>query len=187
MDELKEKLNQLLDALSRLSPREQLAVGVGVVVFIVMIVSIVGFSIKSSIATRERRITSLRSGVQEIAKMETTFQAAEKRKEAFVKQLEDNTINLRMKVGTIATEQNITIESITESGGSMGGKSSFTEEAIKVQVRRIGFVEMFEFFRRIESVSDLMYLREVQMRRRYDNAELLDVTFTVATIKAKEI
>jgi len=187
MDEIKEKLNQLLDALSRLSPREQLAVGAGVLMFIIMIISVIGFSIGSSIENSERRVKSLRAGVQDVEAMESSFQEAEKRKEAFMKQLDDNKINLRMKVGTIATEQNITIESITESGGSLGGKSSFTEEAIKVQVRRIGFVEMFEFFRRIEGMSDLMYLREVRMRRRYDNAELLDVTFTVGTIKAKEM
>ncbi len=186
MKELQAKIDQLLDALGRMSPREQLFVGIGVASFIVFVVVLVSFSIRNSLAIKQKRVAALKRGVAEIAAMEDEFKQAQARKEAFIRQLEQNKINLRSKIGTIATELGITIDSVDDASGSLSSKSNFKEKVIKISVRKIDFVDMFEFFKRIESVSDLLYIKNVKIRRRYDNPEQVDVTFYVATIVPKE-
>jgi len=186
MQAIKDKINQLLTMLSRLGPREQAMVALGSVGAVAVLVAIISISIGASISQSEKKIKELRVGLSDILAVERTYRKAVERKERFVETLKDNKVDLSTAVGKIAAEMGLEIDSITNTSGSLGAKSSFREDAIKVQMRKVGFVDLFDLFNRVDSMSELIYIKEVSMKRRYDDPQSTDLTFVVATVKLKD-
>jgi len=185
MKAIKTQVSKLWDAFERLNPRERLFVGVGIIAMAFFVVSLAAIGVKSALNKKKAQIEALRGGVIEISALEDAYKAALQRKEAFLKQLEANKGKLRGRIGTIASARNINIDSVVDVQGTLGAKSAFQEEIIKVSIRKIGFPQLFDFFQNIEQVSDFLYLKNAQITRRYDNIDLVDVSFNVATIKPK--
>lgn len=183
MNLLRQKLEALEMVFERLSSREKvLVMGAtsGLIVFIVMFVS---FFINSSLKSLEDRVETKRDSYQSIQRYKQKFEIAKLNIENLKKQIRRNNDNrISQIIGEQAEKNGVTITQMSESGGAIDKKSKTREVKYKVDVKKAELGPLLAMLRAIENQSDLVFIKTMNMKRRYNNKSEIDVTFYVSTI-----
>ncbi|MCB1214639.1 MAG: type II secretion system protein M [Deltaproteobacteria bacterium] len=183
---LKDKLHleELSQRFFSLAPREQLAVliGIGLLVIFLLVLPITCAS--SKLSELENEMQDHQKNVAKIQQKIKEYESAQ----ALLHQLESSTksssqVQLTTLIESLANKHNIgsKIERLDEKEKETG--EGVGEKTLSVSMSQLSLSQLVEFFYFLEDQKDLkLKIQRLELKPRYDNRRLFDVTFEVVTL-----
>lgn len=187
MERLLELLGPAFEAYRRLSRQERQAVVLGAAALGVLLVLGVVWWVRAGFSAREQRIARARGDLVKVLEKRAVYDAAKKKREALGERVGANYANLRQTIPKMGEAAGIAaninrIDDISARGGS----GEFREEVFKVEVQKASFAKVFDFLKKVEAAGELVYVRNIEIRRRFDSVDLCDANLQIATLKRGE-
>jgi len=183
---IKERLNleELYQRFLALSPRGQILSGIGVALVVLLLIIMPVSCASSKLGKMEKQIANHEKNVSKVREKIREYQASQNR----VKQLEKTIqpkakIQLTTQLETLATKSGIggQIDSLKEKQGSLG--EDFEEVVVSVRMTKLPLSQLIEFLYEIEkNKTASLKIKRMQLKPRYDNRQLFDITFEVSTL-----
>ena len=89
--------------------------------------------------------------------------------------------NLRSTLETLASQSSVKVESMEPQAAAPG--EGYRESKVEVTLERVNLVQTVNYLDQIEKSPQVMTIKTLRMRKRPDNPELLDVSFTVSSFE----
>ncbi len=177
-------MRSLFAAFERLSGREQLMVLFMVVAIIGMIFGFGGFFINKDLKSKEKRIAAMTERLSKVADLRSDYQRRLNEQKRLAGEVRRNgKVRLGSYLENISKRSNIELTNSKSRNGEPTGSDQVKEEDEEVQIRNVSLDRLYEFLRQIEQGNRLVVIRRLKIRKRFDNAEMLDATVTVGTFK----
>lgn len=180
------KLGSLTAAFGRLSSREQLMVlfvGLGLC-FIVLFFG--GFVVSKDLRSKDVRITAKAKSLAEVGSLRTDYARRLASQNRLAEQIRQNGhVRLLSYLEEVGKAANVSLDNAAERGGQTFG-DLLKEESAEVRVSNVSMDRLYDFLRRIEEGNQLVKVRRLKVKKRYDNPQRLDATVTVGTFKTQE-
>jgi type II secretory pathway component PulM len=90
--------------------------------------------------------------------------------------------NLRTTLETLATQAAVKIESMEPQASP--ANETYKETKVEVALKSVSLDQAVTYLTGIESAPQVLSVKSLRMRKRPDQSELLDVTFTVSSFEA---
>lgn len=184
MLQVKDLLNQITVAFDNISPREQLLVLLMSLTICGMILGFGGYLVNRDLGRREARIAAKVGKLNEIGELRSDYKrrlAEQNRVAAEVRK--NNNVRLLSYLENLATEANLTLKGASERQGEITGSDAVKEEAAEVRIDDVSLDRLYDFLRRIEEGNQLIKVRRLKIKTRFDDKEMLDASVTVGTFK----
>lgn len=181
---MKERLKTIAAAFERLSAREQ-----GMVLFIVVAVfaAVVGFGgylVNKDLTARKVRIAASSEKLKEIAELRGDYQRRLAEQNRLAAEVKGNqSLRILSYLEELAKNAHIELGNAAERAGGATGSDQVKEEAAEVMVQNVSLDRLYEFLRQIEQGNPLVKVRQLKIKTRFDNKEMLDASVTVGTFK----
>jgi hypothetical protein len=185
---LKERLNldDLYQTFLALAPRQQIFAGVGVGLVLLLMIVIPISCAASKLGKLQTQITGHEKSVRQVIEKITEYKNAQARVGAVEGTIKPRSeVQLTTRLESIATKSGIgaNIDSLKEKPGTPG--EDFEELVVDVRMSKLSLSQVIEFLYGVESQKDLtLRINRMQMRPRYDNRQMFDVSFEVSTLVA---
>lgn len=168
-----------------LQPREQIialvVAGIVLLLVVIMPVSLAG----GKIASLEKTLSTGREQINDVVREIGDFNREKARLTSVEAQLKsgfDTSISTTLE--NLATQSGVkeNVDSLKER--PLVPSDIFDEASIDVRVTRITLSQLIDFLYKIESEkAKVLRVKQMQIKPRYDNRKLLDVSFQVSTFK----
>ncbi|MCK6544930.1 hypothetical protein L6R52_03620 [Myxococcota bacterium] len=181
---MKERIQAITAAFERLSAREQTLVLVLVVVLFGAVVGFGGYLVNKNLDLRKKRIAAKVEQLKVIAELRGDYQrrlAEQNRLAADVKN--NQSMRILSYLEELARNARIDLGNASERPGGATGSDTVKEEAAEVVVQNVSLDRLYEFLRQIEQGNPLVKVRQLKIKQRFDNKEMLDASVTVGTFK----
>jgi hypothetical protein len=181
---IKARLDAISAAFERLSQREQVMVLFLVVALLGIFLGFGGFLVKRDIDLRKKRIAAKIEKLKELGELKVDYQRRltdQNRLAADVKK--NQSLRILSYLEDLAKKSNVDLGNAAERSGPATGSDQVKEEAAEVMVQNVSLDRLYEFLRQIEQGNPLVKVRQLKIRTRFDNKEMLDASITVGTFK----
>ena len=161
-------------------------VGIAVVLLLLIIVPITCAS--SKLSQKEKRILNHSKNMDDLVSDLAEYQTVQNK----MKQMESqwaarSRISLSSTLESLSAQSGLdkNIDSIKEQPPSAG--DLITENSADVRLSRVGLSQLLDYLYKVESFQQgALKVGKIQLKPRYDNRQLFDVSFTVTTFSIKE-
>jgi hypothetical protein len=181
---IKSKLSQIAAAFERLSQREQVMVLFLAVALLGMFLGFGGFLTKRDLDLRKKRIAAKTEKLRELGELKVDYQRRlldQNKLSADVKK--NQNLRILSYLEDLAKKSNVDLGNAAERSGAATGSDQVKEEAAEVMVQNVSLDRLYEFLKQIEQGNPLVKVRQLKIRTRFDNKEMLDASITVGTFK----
>jgi len=183
------RIENVVAALERLSPREKYMVGGVAITFVFFVGFLVWLWVSSSLGSLERRITEKTGKLETILGLRQDFEQAkqdQRRSEDRIKkarniQLMGTLEQLAKQIGLNTTDMEMNPRSTASNP-----ESRIDEERVEVNLQRITIDRIIEFLERVEQKSETIAVRTLHIRKNFKDPSVLDVGFTVSKFQLKQ-
>ena len=180
---MREWIARLRAAFTGLAPRERLLVGsaAGLVAIALLYVGVLNPLLGAIARTGDRReaadqelhvMTRLRreyDGLQgRLADVERRIQTSPRG-------------NLRSTLENLARQASVAVESMEPQASPPGDR--YRESKVEVALEQVTLIQTVNYLHQIESSDQVLSVKSLRVRKRPDNPELLDVSFTVSSFE----
>ncbi len=180
-----------LDFYKKLSRRERIFSGVGILVVGLLLGYFLGVSpLLDKIKTVERLILKKENEIEEMTKLKKDFDELKgklRRIELKLNQQKGGFSLLSFLERTASTVQ------IRKNISSMRPQpmaiedQNFKEDSVEVRIENVSLLQIVEFLNAIEDASIYLRVKQVRLKTRYADPNFLDATFLVSSYKSKNI
>lgn len=161
-------------------------VGIAVVLLLLIIVPITCAS--SKLSQKEKKILNHSKNMDDLVSDLAEYQTVQNK----MKQMESqwaarSKISLSSTLESLSAQSGLdkNIDSIKEQPPSAG--DLLIENAADVRLSRVGLSQLLDYLYKVESFQQgALKIGKIQLKPRYDNRQLFDVSFTVTTFSIKE-
>lgn len=177
-------IDRIRSAFDNLSSREQVMVLSMFGALFFTVIGVGSFLIQRDLASRERRIEAKTKKLEEAAALRSNYQrrlAEQKRIASQVKR--NNNVRLLSYLEKLSQQSNVSLKNASERPGEATGSDSVKEEAAEVKISNVSLDRLHDFLKRIEEGNQLVKVRRLRIKTRFDNPEMLDAVITVGTYK----
>lgn len=189
---LRERLNfeELYHRFLAMEPRERILALVGLLIGLLLILFLPISCASSKIAKKERNILNHSKNMEELISKLREYQTLQGRMKAMESSWAARSkISLSTTLESLSTQSGLdkNIDSIKEQPPSVGEKDLLEEHVAAVRLSRVPLSSLVDYLYKIETFQQgSLKVRKLQMKPRYDNRQLFDVSFEVATSFLKE-
>lgn len=166
----------------RLAPRQRrlfvtfLAVSIG-------LASVFGtWWVFSSVSDLEEGNANIRDALSAIAKNRDIYLEAKARSEAQEQRIGTEPPQLTSDIETAAREEQIEIAESSERPTTPAGRR-YVEHDVDIKIREVGLQSLAKFMRRLETGPRLIFFTKLSIKRRFSDAEKLDVEATATAFE----
>lgn len=178
------RIQAVVAALERLSPREQVMVLFLIVAILGSVLGFGGYFINRDLQARKLRIAAKSLQLAEIAELRGDYQRRLTEQNRLSAEVKSNqSLRILSYLEELAKKSNVELGNASERGGSATGSDQVKEEAAEVLVQNVSLDRLHEFLRQIEQGNPLVKIRQLKIKTRFDAKEMLDASITVATFK----
>ena len=171
-------------AFDSLSSREQIMVlGMfGAILF--MIIGMGGYMIRRDLIARERRIEVKTKKLEEAAALRSDYQRRLGEQQRIAEEIKrNNDVRLLSLLESLSQQSNVSLKNALERPGESTGSDLVKEETAEVKITDVSLDRLHDFLKRIEEGNQLVKVRRLRIKTRFDNHEMLDAVITVGTYK----
>lgn len=170
-----------------LSQREQrVLLGAGIL-FVLMLLYLGVDSILDRYQKLEDKIVTKRGEVEKIARLRTQYMEAHRQLEEIKAKLDqmERGFSVLSFIEDLANKENI-----RENIGSVKPKKiplndTYDENIVELKIDNVSLSELVDFIYKVENSGQLLKVKRLRIKTRYDNRDLLNVTLQVTTYKKK--
>lgn len=181
---MRARLNALATGFERLSGREQGMVLFLALAFIGIIFGFGGFLVNRDLASRNKRIDAKSGQLRELAELRGDYQRRLAEQNRLATEVRGNQgLRILSYLEELSKKANIDLGNAAERPGNPTGSEQVKEESAEVMVQNVSIDRLYEFLRQIEQGNPLVKVRQLKIRTRFDNKEMLDASVTVGTFK----
>ncbi len=183
MEKLSQKLEELQMVFERLSGREKTLVLAMVGMAFVTLAFFGTYFINMSIDSLEDRVQTRKKSYEDILALKNRYDEAKKDIDKVKKAIERNmNTQVTQVIGNLAEENGIAVQRMTQARGEIDRQNMIREVSYRVELRKVELGPLMQMLEGIEKASDLLFVRNITMKRRYNNKSQIDMDFYVSTI-----
>lgn len=187
---LKEKLNveELYSHFLGLDSQQRNAAIAGIVVVLLLLIIIPITCASSKLSQKEKKILNHSKNMDDLVSDLSEYQTVQNK----MKQMESqwaarSKISLSSTLESLSAQSGLdkNIDSIKEQPPSAG--DLLVENSADVRLSRVGLSQLLDYLYKVETYQQgALKVTKIQLKPRYDNRQLFDVSFTVTTFTIKE-
>lgn len=169
-------MDQLRDRWENLSPRERrLVVALGIT-FVAVILIWIGLRIGDGLQAIEHKNTEIRKALTALQ----TYRASGARDTSAPEvALPDEPVKLETYLSKIADEVGVKIPAFNPR--TPVTRDDYTETSTRIEIRDVSIYELKDFLEKVESRSQLVVIKSLDIRRHFRDKEKLELSMVVAT------
>lgn len=181
---MKARLHAIAVAFERMSGREQAMVLLLVLAFIGALVGFGGYVVNRDLAVRNKRIALKLEKLKELAELRSDYQRRLSDQNRLANEVKQNQgTRILSYLEDLAKRAKVDLQNAAERTGPSTGSDQVKEEAAEVMVQNVSLDRLYELLRSIEQGNPLVKVRQLKIKTRFDNKEMLDASITVGTFK----
>lgn len=166
----------------RLAPRERRSVAALIIAVVIVAVLLSVYFVFSSISDLEEGNAKIREALAEIAKNRDVYLEAKSRSQAQEARIGVDPPQLTSDLEAAAREEGVQIAESNERPTSPAGRR-YIQHDVDLKLRDIDLQSLTKFLRRVETGPRLIYFSRLSIKRRYSEAEKLDVEATASAFE----
>ena len=180
---LKEWIARLAAAFGALAPREKLLVaGAGGLLAIALLYVAVVNPILGAIARTASRREAAEQEVHVMTRLRREYDSLQSRLADVERRIQTAPRgNLRTTLENLAREASVNVESMEPQAAPPGDR--YRESKVEVTLEQVNLVQTVDYLEKIQKTDQVLSVKSLRMRKRPDNPEVLDVTFTVSSFE----
>ena len=189
---LKERLNveEIYNQFLGLDPNQRILALVGTAIVLLLIIIIPISCASSKISKLERNVINHEKNMDDLVSKLKEYQSLQNRVKAVEGQWAGRSrVSLSTTLESLSAQSGLdkNIDAIKEQPPSMGEKDILEEHVAAVRVSRAPLAQAIDYLYKIESFPNAgLKVKKLQMKPRYDNRQLFDLSFEVSTFTLKE-
>lgn len=184
---MKSLIDNLIASFERLSSREQSMVLFMVLAVLAAAIGFSGWVIRADLAARNKRIEVKLEKLEQVASLRGDYQRRLAEQNALAAEVKSNSrLRILSYLEGLSEQANVTLENASERRGGATGSDRVREEAAVVEIKKVSIDRLNAFLRAIEDGNRLVKVRELDIRRNYEDDKMLDATVRVGTFKPTE-
>jgi hypothetical protein len=177
-------IENLVASFERLSKREQGMVTFLAVALFTLVVGGGSFLVSRDLDKREKRIAAKQAQLLELGALRMDYQRRLDEQQRLANQIrQNNGVRLLSYIEEIAKRSEIEMGNAQERNGELAGSTVLKEEAAEIAVKNVSIDRLYDFLKRLEEGNNLVKVRHLRVRKRFDNPKRLDATITIGTFK----
>jgi general secretion pathway protein M len=180
MDEL---LSRLRIQLQALTPRERILLGsVGLVAgVLVLYVAVVG-PVLSARQNARARVSTAEQELEAVLRLRGEYATASAAVSGVEQRIQQGpSSNLLTTLETLARNSSVKIESMEPQAASSSDR--YRETRVQLVLKGVSLSQTVNYLQQLETAPQPLSIKNLRLRTRTDNPELLDVTFTVSSFE----
>ncbi|MEA2699814.1 MAG: hypothetical protein QOI66_4085 [Myxococcales bacterium] len=166
----------------RLAPRERRSVAALVIAVLVVAVLLSIYFLFSSVSDLEEGNAKIREALTMIAKHRDEYMEAKTRSAANDARIGTEPPQLTSDLEAAAREEGVQIAESNERPVTPAGRR-YSQHDVDLKIRDIDLQSLTKFMRRVETGPRLIYFSRLSIKRRYSEAEKLDVEATATAFE----
>jgi type II secretory pathway component PulM len=178
-----EWIARLRTAFVSLAPRERLLVGSagGLVLLALLYVAVVN-PVLGAIARTGSRREAAEQELRVMTRLRHEYDGLQGRLADVERRIQQSPRgNLRSTLENLAREASVAVESMEPQAAPPGDR--YRESKVEVTLEQVNLVQTINYLHQIESAEQVLSVKTLRLRKRPDNPELLDVSFTVSSFE----
>ena len=180
---MNEWIARLRNAFTALAPREKLLVGSagGLILLALLYVAVVNPLLGAIARTGSRREASEQE-LRVMTRLRQEYDGLQGRLSDVERRIQQSPRgNVRTTLENLARDASVPIESMEPQAAPPGDK--YRESKVEVTLEQVNLVQTINYLHAIEKSDQVLSVKSLRLRKRPDNPELLDVTFTVSSFE----
>lgn len=180
---MNEWIARLRNAFTALAPREKLLVGSagGLILLALLYVAVVN-PLLGAIARTGSRREAAEQELRVMTRLRQEYDGLQGRLSDVERRIQESPRgNVRTTLENLAREASVPIESMEPQASPPGDK--YRESKVEVTLEQVNLAQTVNYLHQIESSKQVLSVKSLRLRKRPDNPELLDVTFTVSSFE----
>jgi hypothetical protein len=186
MKALTQKFDEARMVFDRLSGREKVLVAAvfsGIAVAAIMFISL---AISVSLSSQKDLVATQRSNYEQILGLKARFEQARKNLSKTQEGIDARNVTEANKIiGNLAETYGLAVKQINQSKGGIDKKAGIREVSWKVDFSRATLGSVLHFMEGLEKTSTY-FVRNINMKRRYDNKSEIDVSLNISALVPME-
>ena len=177
-------IDRLRNIWDNLAPREQILVGVaGVMGGLSLLVFVVIMPFFSMIDGARNRVQTAEQSLMAMVRLEREYAEIDQRLSLVEGRIQNqgNQQNLRTLLDNLAQNSAVRIASMEERQASKNDQ--YVETKVEVALKNVSLSQTVKYLHNIEASSQPLSIKNLRIRTRPDNSQLLDVTFSVSSFE----
>jgi hypothetical protein len=166
----------------RLAPRERRLIAILAASVTGTVVVVGTFLLFSSVSDLEEENADIRDALKAIAGHRDEYLDAKSRSQAQEARIGTDPPQLTADIEAAAREENIQIAESSERPTTPAGRR-YVEHDVDIKIREVGLEALTKFMRRLETGPRLIFFTRLTVKRRYSEAEKLDVEATATAFE----
>jgi type II secretory pathway component PulM len=166
----------------RLAPREKRVVTALVIAVVVVTVLLGTYFVFSSVSDLEEGNAQIREALTAIGKHRDEYLEAKSRSATQEARIGTEPPQLTADLEAAAREENVQIAESSERPATPAGRR-YTEHDVDLKIREVDLQTLTKFLRRVETGPRLIFFTRLSLKRRYSEADKLDVEATATAFE----
>ena len=180
---MNEWIARLRAAFTALAPREKLFVSLagGLLLLALLYVAVLN-PLLGAIARTGSRREAAEQELRVMTRLRQEYDGLQGRLSDVERRIQESPRgNLRSTLENLAREAQVAVESMEPQASPPGDK--YRESKVEVTLEQVNLSQTVNYLHQIESSKQVLSVKSLRLRKRPDNPELLDVTFTVSSFE----
>ncbi len=177
------RIDELKGSLSRLSPREWMALGALGLALVLGTATVVGYVILSGLEELEERNDAMRSAIRDLHKNGSKYMTQRQRMAALEVRMSRSPLELNTFVERIAKDVGINIAETGQINPVEG--DHFVQRGLEVKLRKVGLKELAQLLKQLENSPHIVQITRLNMSARWGEHKDLDVELVISTFEKR--
>ncbi len=179
-------IREQLESLN-ISDRDRKAIVLGGVGAIVLITVIIFQSFSSMNGRLERQYKALESQLEQMRELGAEYYESRRRASEIADSMESTDQSLLSLIERILVRQNIERASFSINSRALVTGESYEEISVEVRIQKLSLDKVIDVIHNIQSAPTFLKVSKFRMSSRFDNPDLMDVSFRVSNFKFEQV
>ena len=180
---IRDRIEDMKSSLSRLSPRELLAMGGLGITVLLIIATVVGYLVISELEELGERNASMHKAIKDLRANGAKYMAQRQRLAALEVRMSRAPLKLNSFVERVAKDVGV---EISETGQVTPVESDlFVQRGLEVKLRKIGLKDLAQLIKQLESSPHIVQITRLSVSSRWGEHKDLDVEMVVSTYEKR--
>jgi type II secretory pathway component PulM len=178
---LSKRMEELLEAVGRLSQRERYMVAGVIVSFIVFVTFLIAWLVSSSLTSIEHRLQDKTGKLQTIIDKRTQFEEARQAQSLSEQRIrQGSNVQLYSVIEGLAQQSGVNIGDMQSRPSPPDANSNILEDKVEVNIPLITIDRLVQLIEQIERKADTIAVRRLHIKKSFKDPSQLEVSFTVS-------
>jgi General secretion pathway, M protein. len=184
---LSKRIEELLEAIGRLSQRERYMVAGVIVSFVVFVTFLVVWLVGSSLDSIEHRIQDKTAKLQTIIDKRAQFEEARQAQLVSEQRIrQGSAVQLYAIIEGLAKQSGVNIGDMQSRPSPSEANSNIFEDKVEVNIPIITIDRLVQLVEEIERKADTIAIRKLHIKKSFKDPSQLEVSFTVSNFQLVE-